>query len=209
MARKRSTYFPIRSVSRFTSSPICLVGRVVSARVWGMMDTEKLSLASRATVRLMPSMAIDPFMMIWRSVPSSASMVYHTALSSRWMRRIVPTASMCPDTTWPPNRPSAAMARSRFTGLPACREPRLLWRKVSCMTSALNWFGPSEVTVRQTPFTAMESPSRVFSSTVCAPMDRVAEWAPRRRARTVPTSSTMPVNMGPPRFPTGDRPRGR
>ena len=139
------------------------------------MDTAKLSLVSRATVRLMPSMAMEPFMMMWRKVTSSASMVYHTALSSRWMRRIVPTASMCPDTKWPPNRPSAAMARSRFTGLPVCRPPRLLRRRVSCMTSALKWVAPSEVTVRQTPFTAMESPNRVFSSTVRASMDRVAE----------------------------------
>lgn len=127
-------------------------------------------------------------------------MVYHTALSSRWMRRIVPTASMCPDTKCPPNRPSAAMALSRFTGLPACRAPRLLRRNVSCMTSALNWVAPSEVTVRQTPFTAMESPSRVRSSTVRASMDRTAEWAPRRSVLTVPISSTMPVNMVSPRF---------
>ena len=37
---------------------------------------------------------------------------------------MVPVPSMWPETMWPPKRPSAAMARSRFTRLPAAQGPQ-------------------------------------------------------------------------------------
>ena len=88
---------------------------------------------------------------------------------------MAPVPSMWPETMWPPNRLSAAMARSRFTGLPGARAPREERFKVSCITSAvkppLSW----AVTVRQTPFTATLSPVFRPESTVSAPMDSTAE----------------------------------
>ncbi len=51
--------------------------------------------------------------------------------------------------------------------------------------------GETSVTVRHTPFTAMLSPSLVSSSTFWAAM---VSW-PGRAALTLPTSSTIPVNI--------------
>ena len=59
---KRSTYFPKMSASRLTASPGSSPPRLVTSRVWGMIDTEKVaSSTSRVTVRLTPLTAIDPF----------------------------------------------------------------------------------------------------------------------------------------------------
>ena len=56
-----STYFAIASFSRLTVSPTRRSERVVSCAVWGMMETEKSSRPMDATVRLIPSMATEPF----------------------------------------------------------------------------------------------------------------------------------------------------
>lgn len=56
-----STYFPMTSHSRFTGSPGFLPSRMVCAPVCGMMETEKSVSVTAATVKLTPSMAIEPF----------------------------------------------------------------------------------------------------------------------------------------------------
>src|SRR3954467_9360574 len=56
----RSTYLASRSNSRFTRSPGLAAATFVPARVWGMSQTAKLFAPSSATVRLIPSTAIDP-----------------------------------------------------------------------------------------------------------------------------------------------------
>ena len=55
-----STYLPIMSVSRLTSSPTVLKPKVVSLDVCGISDTEKVSSVTSVTVRLIPSIAIEP-----------------------------------------------------------------------------------------------------------------------------------------------------
>ena len=65
---------------------------------------------------------------------------------------------MCPLTMCPPNRPSAFIARSRFTSQPDFKPPRLVRLKLSGVTSAVKLSELFEVTVRQVPFTATLSP---------------------------------------------------
>ena len=140
-------------------------------------------------------MAMEPFSTTYRSSSGAALIVTSTALPSGCMERIVPVPSMCPATMCPPNLPSAAMARSRFTFEPVFSCPRLLRRRVSGMTSAVKWSSPMRTTVRQTPFTAMLSPMAVPSSTldaVSSSSHRFGAWFSRR---TVPISSTIPVNI--------------
>jgi len=52
------------SHSRLTVSPNFFSSRIVSAPVWGMMETWNDPLSTAATVRLTPSMAIEPFSMM-------------------------------------------------------------------------------------------------------------------------------------------------
>ena len=59
--RNLSIYFPTMSFSRLTTSPAFLSDSVVAPAVCGIIDTEKLWLSILATVRLIPSMATEPF----------------------------------------------------------------------------------------------------------------------------------------------------
>ena len=59
--RSFSTYFPRTSVSKFTGSPTRRWARVVTETVWGMAEMAKDWPSTLATVRLMPSMAMEPF----------------------------------------------------------------------------------------------------------------------------------------------------
>ena len=122
------------------------------------METLKLSLFKSATVRLIPSTAIDPFITIKSIILLSAQIVNHTALSSLTIEVIVPVPSICPDTICPPNLDDTDIARSRFTMLLTLRLPNDDFLIVSAITSALNPLESISVTVRQTPFTAMLSP---------------------------------------------------
>ena len=125
-----STYFPIISHSRLTLLPIFLSKRIVSFPVCGITDTEKSQSLTEATVRLIPSIAMDPFSMMYFSSGDGVCTVIQTAFPSRLIFEIRPVSSICPATMCPPKRPSAAMARSRLTPLPICSSPRLLRRKV-------------------------------------------------------------------------------
>src|SRR5437588_538709 len=55
----RSTYLAMMSASRLTGSPGRKAERFVTAQVFGMMATSKYSSVRPATVRLMPSTAIE------------------------------------------------------------------------------------------------------------------------------------------------------
>ena len=92
--RSFSVYLARISVSRLTVSPSLRVSRVVSDPVWGMMETLKSRSVTAATVRLMPSMVMDPFSTIYFRMPGSASIRTQTAFSSRVMERMVPVPSM-------------------------------------------------------------------------------------------------------------------
>src|SRR3954449_6665364 len=105
--------------------------------------------------------------------------------------------------TWPcmrcpPNRVWGVTARSRLTCAPAVTEPRLLRLSVSAMTSVLQTPSVTSVTVRQTPLTAIESPRATSCRTRSARIRSTAasDWS--SRTKSVPTSSTIPVNTSTP-----------
>src|SRR5690606_40886571 len=86
---------------------------------------------------------------------------------------------------------------SRFTGSPGCSEPSALRSSVSRMTSKLISSRSISTTVRQTPLTAIESPSLV-SVTTSGPRTRSSALRPpgtQPSPVTSPSSSPIPVNM--------------
>ena len=163
--------------------------------VWGMTETEKLSASTLATVRLMPSMATEPFSTIRRRTGCSARIVTQTALSSFVSLVTVPVPSMWPLTICPPNLPSAGMARSRLTRLPGTSVPRDERRIVSAITSAVKLPVVIFVAVRQTPFTAMLSPTLLPSVTVLQATVSLADFSPCLISLISPISSMIPVNI--------------
>ena len=167
-----------------------------------MIDTEKSLSVTSATVRLMPSTAIEPFSTMPSSISFRAAIRYHTALPSRRTEDMLPVPSMCPVTIWPPNLPFTGRARSRLTPLPWRNTPSEVLRHVSFITSTVKRRRSKSTTVRQMPFTAMLSPIWRSSITFVASTDSVQLAALLRMSATVPTSSTIPVNMNtPPRLP--------
>src|SRR5512141_2255498 len=95
----------------------------------------------------------------------------------------------------PPSRPERESERSRLTFDPRRIPPSVVFESVSFEASAVNVPAPFRVTVRQTPETATESPSANvstgwFVATVIAVPARNGD-----REATVPTSSTIPVNI--------------
>src|SRR5215212_988986 len=96
----------------------------------------------------------------------------------------------------PPSRLLTAAARSRLTWLPTPTPRRLDRFSVSPMTSALNApSGSTSTTVRQTPFTAIESPCPASAVTTGPRMTRRAESPRSSLPTTSPSSSTIPVNI--------------
>src|SRR3990172_4267947 len=104
---------------------------------------------------------------------------------------------------WPPKREVGVMARSRFTRAPGRNDPRLLRSRVSGERSAEKDSALISRAVRQTPLTAMLSPSWSFGPSVVANAARARKTSlappegsePRFSSATVPTSSMIPVNI--------------
>ncbi len=87
------------------------------------------------------------------------------------------------------------MALSRLTLAPRNSRAREVRRMVSGITSAVKIRPEMDVTVRQTPFTAMLSPTTVPSVTVSAVIFKAVPALPALMAPTVPISSMIPVNI--------------
>ena len=104
-------------------------------------------------------------------------------------------ASTCPETICPPKRPPACIALSRLTSSPGFIFPRELRYNVSGIASAVKQLPDNDVTVRQTPLTAMLSPSEVPSMTLRALTVICALLLPRQILFIVPVSSIIPVNI--------------
>src|SRR6266404_614961 len=96
---------------------------------------------------------------------------------------------------WPPSRVVGVTARSRFTGEPGLRFPRVERNKVSFETSAANECDFTSSAVRQTPLTAIESPLLEPSVTVRASITMRASSPRFSISRTCPSSSMIPVNI--------------
>src|SRR5450759_1084754 len=184
-ARNASTYFAMMSTSMFTLAPGLASSRVVSASVWGMIETENPPWRASTTVT-------DPLGTMYLATSLSTAMSNKTALPWCLRERTVPTPSTWPFTMCPPRRPSACNALSRLTAAPGRSEPRMLLARVSCMTSTVNDEPSMSTTVRQTPETAIDSPTLVPSSTrFAATLSAPAGVS----SMTLPLSSIMPVNM--------------
>src|SRR6266542_4209554 len=100
-----------------------------------------------------------------------------------------PRASTWPCTRCPPSRVTGVTERSRFTGMPGPKLPSVDRSKVSRDTSAANELLFTSSAVRQTPLTAIESPSWMSSVTTRALSPRCLMLLTR------PSSSMIPVNI--------------
>ena len=149
----------------------------------------------------MPSMATEPFSMMYLDIFSEVLMVTHTAFSSSLMDVMVPVPSMWPLTMCPPNLPFAGIALSRLTLLPCLSMPRELLDMVSLITSAVNMFALMCDTVRHTPFTATLSPSPRSSNIFFPSIQSLDDLAPLSILTILPVSSIIPVNIFPPHIP--------
>src|SRR3954468_17431586 len=108
---------------------------------------------------------------------------------------MLPVASTCPWTKCPPIRASARTGRSRFTWSPRCSEPSaetlMVSGEISMWTPSA---GSADTTVRQTPFTASESPGvSSADKSVCRRSRKPAGVG--FISATWPTVSINPVNM--------------
>jgi hypothetical protein len=88
-------YLPIMSISTLTLSPFDFNPSVVLAKVWGIKEIETLSSFIFTTVRLTPSIAIDPLETIERKT-SLFSIFIHIFVSivDVIISFIVPVASI-------------------------------------------------------------------------------------------------------------------
>ena len=143
--------------------------------------TSKRSAPRPATVRLMPSTAIEPLCTmsgarLRRKADRQPVEVGVRRSSSTW-----PIASTCPCTKWPPKRLSARSGRSRFTSAPARERSRASSRAPSRGRRRRESRSRSaRITVRHTPLTARLSPG--VSSGASGDADAQAEAAARRLA---------------------------
>ena len=163
-----STYLPIISVSRFTSSPGFLKPSVVSLAVCGISDTLKPLPVISVTVRLMPSMAMLPFFIIYFKSCGGVLTVTISAIPCAFLDIITPMPSTWPLTICPSSPSLNFKVRSRFTLSPLFKLRRLVSLTVSGIISAVKALPLSFTTVRQAPLTAMLSPILRFSKTFCA-----------------------------------------
>src|SRR4051812_36373441 len=111
--------------------------------------------------------------------------------------RTTPRPSTWPWTMWPPRRSAGRSGSSRLTVLSGSRAPSEERRSVSCITSAPKSSAPHIPTaVRQTPLTAIESPSLSSPASGEETLSRTPSRVSSTRC-TVPRSWTRPVNTSP------------
>ncbi len=127
----------IMSVSRLILLPGFALLSVVSARVVGMSATVKrfAETLTEARVRLMPSIVIEPLGMRYGIILGVVCMVRRDSSGVCLKSAIVPTASTCPCTKWPPSGESGVSDGSRLTLSAGFSELSVLRSSVSRMTS--------------------------------------------------------------------------
>src|SRR5579884_492606 len=166
---------------------------MVRASVCGTRATVKVPWASStpATVRLTPSIAIEPFSATYgarcggRAKPTSRP----SSASRRPTTRVVP--STWPRTRGPSSPRSGVTGSSRLTRSPTPSRPRLVRRRVSGTTSATKAAPSTRTAVRHTPLTATLPPT--WSREAVAACSRRRD--PGRWSTTRPIPLTIPVNI--------------
>ena len=179
-----------------TRLPAWRIPSVVTSRVWGINATLKRSETTSTTVRLTPSTATEPLgTSPMASEPGTWNHIV-THSPSRVTSITSAVSSMCPWTKCPPSRPPAANGRSRLTGSPGARSPRLVRARVSVPASNDSVDGPMNTTVRQQPLIATLSPM-AESTTHSEPTSTSSRRAggSSTSSTTDPRASTRPVNM--------------
>src|SRR5215472_13786733 len=168
-----------------------------------MMAISNRSPSIAATVRLMPSTAIDPWATTYlaSAIGISISSRQSSPPAIFWRRSSLPTPSTWPCTRCPPRRSWARAGSSRFTGDSLLRRPSEVRLRVSWARSAENCSLPTSTAVRHTPLTATLSPA-LSSEVSCArtvirvSVSSVCFLAGKRRSSTIlPTSAISPVNI--------------
>ncbi len=183
------------SVSRFTLSPTFIGPKVVTARVKGISETLNRSGSQSTIVRLTPSMAIDPFEAICRANSRGTANEKSDHSPMSWRPSSVPRPSICPLTKCPPRRSPTAKARSRLTGLPVFRSPRLVRLSVSGPASKCMVSSSVSTTVKQHPLTEMLSATLVSSAIFGSRMTNRQPGGSSRSSATLPSASTIPENI--------------
>src|SRR6185369_4130093 len=193
---ERCRYLPITSISRLTVWPGASVPNVVTASVCGITITSNACRSSAATVRLTPSTATDPCGTSSGASAGPGSSIRTRAVdSTRVTRSTVPMPSTWPRTRWPRSAAPKRSGRSRFTTSPALSRPSVVRASVSGPSSKARPSARPATTVRQTPLTATLAPSSLPSrATRVATSSRTTSPC-RSTPRTVPSSSTIPVNI--------------
>ena len=159
MSSSFSTYLASTSTSRFTARPGAAAPSVVRSSVSGMSDTSN---ACVVHARNGKRHAVDGD----RALLDHVAQQLRRGARSRTTREkpssrtdsTVPVPSTWPCTMCPPRRSPARSGSSTFTSSPSPSGASEVRRSVSAITSAANDPPFGSTAVRQTPFTAIESP---------------------------------------------------
>src|SRR5258708_7922515 len=170
---------------------------MVTPRVCGMRATVKVPFASStlATVRLIPSTAMEPFSTTKGLSSFGMSITTTRPATTPFIDLILVVASMWPWTRWPSSNPEAASGSSRLTRAPSVSAPRFVRRSVSGTTSATKVAPDFVTTVKQHPLTATLEPTFRRRAVGACSMPSLFASA----STTMPTPLTIPVNIHVPR----------
>src|SRR5712691_1089276 len=164
-----------------------------AASVCGIRATVNVPRTSStlATVRLIPSTAIEPFSTTNGRISLGMATTTSRPAATVLIDLIVVVASTWPWTRWPSSKAFAASGSSRLTLDLALSEPRFVRRIVSGTTSTKNLAPDLLTTVKQHPLTAtLELTLRRRAVDACSMPSRFAS-----ASTTVPTPLTIPVNI--------------
>ena len=192
---RRSTCLARTSASTFTSSPGPSAPSVVAASVCGTSAIATQPGPRSAIVRLTPSSVIEPFSTESRAISAGSSTVRRAPSPSGSSARTRPTAVDVALDDVAAERLAGAQgrldvhARARLEAGEGRAGDRLR-NGVEGDRSRSS----AATAVRQTPFTATESPSAVRAAASGAWILRRAPFAVASTASTVPNSRTIPVN---------------
>src|SRR5579872_3136088 len=156
-----------------------------------MSATVKSTSVARATVRLIPSTATEPFSATKRRRLAGRAIRTRVPAAAGMTSRMRAAASTWPWTMCPSSRPAALTGSSRLTGSPFPSRPRLVRLRVSGTTSMWKVAPCLRTTVRQHPFTATLEP--ILRRRAVAGCVMASRWEPADA--TTPTALTIPVNI--------------
>ena len=117
------------------------------------------------------------------------------AISMACCSVIKPTPSICPETEVPSQSTSHLQGPLQVHLISLDQFSQGCLFRLSSITWTVKVWAVKFITVKHAPFTAMLSPKRASSRTVCARMTSFADLGPLMISFTVPISSIKPVNM--------------